>query len=381
VAELEAELRDAEANKKKRPQRVAELRKESQRIARPGLPLELPGAYAVQDGTPTDVPVMVRGEPDATGPVVRRDAPKFLRAAPLAIPPGASGRLQLARWIASPDNPLTARVLVNRVWQHHFGKGLVTTPSNFGLRGEPPTHPELLDWLTDRFVRSGWSVKALHRDILLSKTYRLACTPDTANAARDPGNRWYCRHDRRRLDAEATRDALLAVVGRLDRRRPGPHPFPPCEQWGWTQHNAFKEVYPSLHRSVYVMTQRLQRHPFLGLFDAPDANTSTDLRTSSTVPPQALFLMNNPFVAEQAMALARRLLTEAPDTPTCIDRACRLTRARPATEAEQERAARYLDSCRAKLAEAGVPPERREVEARASYARVLFCSNEFVYLD
>ena len=213
------------------------------------------------------------------------------------------------------------------------------------------------------------------------RTYRLASTPDPANSSKDPGNRWYWRHDRLRLDAEETRDALLAVAGRLDPHRPGPHPFPPAEKWGWTQHNAFKDVYSSTHRSVYVMTQRLQRHPFLGLFDAPDTNTSTDQRTSSTVPPQALFLMNNPFVAEQAEAFARRVTAEAPDPDQWIDRAARLAWSRPATPSERERASRYLDACRARLTEAGVPAERRELEARASYARVLFCSNEFVYLD
>jgi hypothetical protein len=382
LGELETELQAEEGKKEKKDKKhVGELRTELRRLGRPGLPPDLPGAYAVQDGTPTDVTVQLRGEPDATGPVVRRDAPKFLRTAELPLPEKGSGRLALARWIASPDNPLTARVMANRVWQFHFGRGLVATPSNFGTRGEPPTHPELLDYLADRLVRSGWSMKALHRDIVLSKTYRLASTPDPANSSKDPANRWYWRHDRLRLDAEETRDALLAVAGRLDLHRPGPHPFPPPEKWTWTQHNAFKEVYSSSHRSVYVMTQRLQRHPFLGLFDAPDTNTSTDQRTSSTVPPQALFLMNNAFVAEQAKAFARRVTAEAPDPGRWVDRAARLAWGRPATPAERERAGRYLDSCRACLAEAGVPAESRDLEARASYARVLLCSNEFVYLD
>src|SRR5207245_3545592 len=142
--------------------------------------------------------------------------------------------------------------------------------------------------------------KEIIRLILLSKTYQLSSSQDESNAAKDPGNRWYWRYDRRRLDAESLRDALLAVSGKLDLRRPGPHPFPPIDKWGWTQHNAFKEVYPSNQRSVYLMTQRLQRHPYLAIFDGPDTNTSTEQRTSSTVPQQALFLMNNPFVLAQA---------------------------------------------------------------------------------
>jgi hypothetical protein len=379
LAELKAQLKSAEEKKDKA--RKGQLTTEIHRLGRPGLPPDLPGAYAVQEGTPTDVPTQLRGEPDATGPVVHRDAPAYLRSTALNIPPAASGRLELARWITNPDNPLTARVMANRIWQFHFGKGLVTTPSNFGLRGEPPTHPELLDWLADRLVRSGWSIKALHRDILLSKTYRLASTADAASAAVDPGNRWYWRHDRQRLDAEETRDALLAVAGTLDRHRPGPHPFPPVEKWGWTQHNAFKDAYPSRHRSVYVMTQRLQRHPFLGLFDGPDANTSTEQRTSSTVPPQALFLLNNPFVAEQAEALARRLLVETPDTDPCIERAVQLAWGRPPACTERERCARFIDDCRARLTREGVAAELREFQVRSAFARVLFCSNEFAYLD
>jgi hypothetical protein len=381
LCDLKADLKKEEDKKDKDKKRIDELRKEVRRLGRPGLPPDVPGAYAVQDGAATDAPVQLRGEPDSTGPVIHRDAPKFLRKESLKLPHTGSGRLELARWIASADNPLTARVMVNRVWQHHFGKGLVTTPSNFGSRGEPPTHPELLDWLTDRFIRSGWSIKALHREILLSKTYRLSSSVDSMNAAKDPGNRWYWRHDRTRLDAEETRDAILAVSGQLDRARPGPHPFPPFEKWDWTQHNAFKEVYSTRHRSVYQFTQRLQRHPFLGLFDAPDTNTSTDVRTSSTVPPQALFLMNNPFVTEQAEAFARRLLTRAPDLAACIDCAIRLAWNRPATPDEQARLSRYLDACRARLAESKTPEEQRDLEALTSLARVLFCSNEFVYVD
>src|SRR5262249_23037668 len=149
--------------------------------------------------------------------------------------------------------------------------------------------------------------KALHRDILLSKAYQLASSHDDANAAKDPGNRRYWRYDRRRLDAEAIRDAMLMISGKLDLKRPGGHPFPPIETWGWTQHNPFKAAYASSHRSVYLMTQRIQRHPYLGLFDGADTNTSTEQRGTSTVPQQALFLMNNPWVKGQAEGFARRL--------------------------------------------------------------------------
>jgi Protein of unknown function (DUF1553)/Protein of unknown function (DUF1549)/Planctomycete cytochrome C len=381
-AELAALRKERDAVNGQLQAQLAGVRAGLQNLLRPGLPPDLPDAYAVQEGRPADAYIQVRGEVDQRGPVVPRGVPKFLQGGrPVTIPDGSSGRRELAEWLTRPDNPLTARVIVNRIWQHHFGRGLVTTPSNFGARGEPPTHPELLDWLTARFVEGGWSIKALHRLILLSKTYQLSSADDEADMAQDPGNRWYWRADRRQLDAEAIRDTLLAVSGKLDLTRLGPHPFPPIDRWGWTQHNPFKEVYPTNHRSVYLMTQRFQRHPFLALFDGPDTNTSTEQRTASTVPLQALFLTNDPFVTEQAEGFARRLLAASGDPRGRIDLAHRLAWSRPATPAEQDRGLHYLDEYRRRLAEAGAPADRLELEAWTSYARVLLCANEFVYLD
>lgn len=357
------------------------LRTELANRRKTNLPGSLPGAYALQDGTAQDAYVHVRGDVNQRGPIVPRGVPAFLGGRAGKVPDGESGRRQLASWLTRSENPLTARVMVNRIWQHHFGKGLVTTPSNFGLRGEPPSHRELLDWLAARFIASGWSVKAMHRLILLSKTYQLSSDHDEANAARDPGNRWYWRQDRRRLDAEAIRDALLTVSGRLDRRRPGPHPFPPIEKWGWTQHAPFKEVYPSNHRSIYLMTQRFQRHPFLALFDGPDTNTTTDQRTTSTVPQQALFLTNSPFVQEQATAFAERILASCDDPRRRIDLAQQLAWSRPADEHELARAQRYLEEYPRLPAgdkRDGPSPKR---QAWISYARILFGANEFVFVD
>ncbi len=353
------------------------LRGELQALQRPGLPPGLPAAYAVSEGKPADAPIQKRGDPEAKGAVVKRGPPRFLCAEPPDIPEGQSGRLQLAQWLTRPENPLTARVLVNRLWQHHFGRGLVGTPNNFGVRGEAPTHPELLDYLAATFVEQGWSIKALHRLLVTSKSYQLASGHDD----RDPDNRWYARFERRRLDAEAIRDAILAVSGNLDQQRPGAHPFPAFASWGWTQHNPFKDVYPSRHRSVYLMTQRLQRHPFLALFDGPDTNTSTEKRGSSTVPQQALFLMNSPWLRGEAEAFARDLLTAARDAPGRIRRAHKLAYGRPPRPEEMERGLAYLDEYRAALRQAGTRPEQVEPEAWLSYARVLLCANEFVFLD
>jgi hypothetical protein len=343
----------------------------------------------------------------------------------LRIPDGASGRLQLAEWVASAANPLTARVIANRIWQHHFGKGLVGTPSNFGLRGDAPTHPELLDFLASHFVERGWSVKAMHRVILNSAVYQQtsrdslagekvgkwesekteACAPgprspahfptfspahfptgspasDFINAATiDPANHLYWRYDRRRLDAEAIRDGLLLVAGVLNLDRPGRHPFPPFAEWNWTQHNPFKAVYDSDHRSVYLMTQRIQRHPYLALFDAPDANVSTDVRADSTVPLQALYLMNSPFVQTQSLAFARRILRGTSQTEERIRLASELAWSRPPSLDETRRARDYLQRYRDELARTGVAAEKLELEAWASYARVLLTANEFFYVD
>jgi Protein of unknown function (DUF1553)/Protein of unknown function (DUF1549)/Planctomycete cytochrome C len=357
------------------------LRDELLALRRTNLPVNLPCAYAVSEDTPVDVPIQLAGDPGRPGPIVPRGPPRFLAAKEHFVIHEGSGRLELARWLTAPDNPLFARVMVNRVWQHHFGRGLVATPSNFGLRGEPPTHPELLDYLAAEFVRKGWSIKALHRQILLSKTYCLASNPDVASSARDPANVWYWRFDRRRLDAEALRDSLLAVSGHLDLARPGAHPFPPLIAWGWTQHTPFKDVYPSNHRTVYLMTQRLQRHPFLALFDGPDTNTTTDVRESSTVPLQALFLMNNPFVHEQARGLAQRMLAAGSDQVGRIAFGYETALGRPATAEELKVAANYLDHYRQELARTGVLPNEQEREAWASLARILLGSNEFAYID
>jgi len=276
---------------------------------------------------------------------------------------------------------LTARVMVNRIWQHHFGRGIVATPSNFGLRGEPPTHPELLDWLAARFVSSGWSVKAIHREIVLSETFMLSSKLDAASAAVDPEDRWLWRFPRRRLEAESIRDAMLAVSGELDQGRPGPHPFPPIEAWHWTQHDPFKAVYPTNQRSVYLMTQRLVKHPFLAIFDGPDTNVSTDVRARSIVPLQALYLRNNRFVQQQAAGFARRLLVGSTGPARRLDLAFELAWGRPPDTDERGRARQFLDETQSALAAAGAAEDSRELEAWASLAKVILTANEFLYID
>jgi cytochrome c553 len=375
-------LESAKPRDKSKKARLAAVHARLLVLERRGTPDALPVAYAVSEGTIADANIQLKGEPSQPGEKVTRGVPRFLPGCDAAAPgPNESGRLELADWLASPRNPLTARVMVNRVWQHHFGRGIVATPSNFGTRGSPPSHPQLLDWLTASFIEHGWSIKSLHRLIMGSRTYQLACDRDAADEAIDSSNRWYWRCERQRLDAEAIRDAMLDVSGVLDLGRPGPHPFPPIREWHWTQHFPFQAEYPSLHRSVYLMTQRLHRHPFLGLFDGPDTNTTTDARSTSTVPLQALFLMNSDFMRETAGQFARRLCSESSDPSARIARAHELAYARPAGPDEIERGRAYVDDYAREAAKTGLNPQRADSEAWLSYARTILAANEFVYLD
>jgi hypothetical protein len=389
LPQLEKDVEAAKTNPVARATLEKQLKQKRDELKRAklGSPPDLAVAYAVSEGKPVDETVHLRGEPAERGPAVLRRAPCSLGLpGELHIPTGASGRRELADWIASPANPLTARVMVNRIWQYHFGAGLVGTASNFGLRGDRPSHPELLDFMAGYFIAHGWSVKAMHRLILNSASWEQAATPAseaiaTAAAQIDPGNHLHWRHERRRLEAEAIRDAMLYLANTLEVDRPGPHPFPKVEDWNWTQHNPFKAVYVSNHRSVYLMTQRLQRHPYLALFDAPDANVSTDVRPDSTVPLQALYLMNHPFVQTQSTAFAHRVRAGATTEEARIRSAIEWAWSRPPTEAEIARGLEYLRGYQHEAEAAGSAVARAEEEAWASYARVLLTANEFFYVD
>ena len=340
-------------------------------------------AYAVGELQPVDVPIQTNGNPHTpSGVTARRGIPKILDDRPMEIPPGTSGRLELARWLTSRGSFLTARVMANRIWQNHFGKSIVPTPSDYGFRGSPPTHPKLLDWLANEFVASGWSIKSLHRTILLSNTYQLSTDGDTHNALVDSGNVQYWRFDRRRLDAESLRDTMLLLGGSLNLNRPGPHPFPEPSKWRYTAHHQFNDVsYPSDHRSVYLMVQRLHAHPYLSLFNGADPSLSTPIRDNSTVSMQALYLLNDAFVHQKATGLAGRLLEHSSDAKNRIESAYLRVFGRQATENELAKCSNFVDQYVRSLEADGVPKERREVEAWSSLARALFASNEFIYLD
>jgi hypothetical protein len=370
-------------------------RKELERLLADG-PFAL--AYGVSEGTPRDARIQRRGEPDQPGDAVRRGFLQVLGGGTLPKDSAGSGRLELAEWLTSPTNPLTARVMVNRLWQYHFGQGLVKTPNDFGTRGQRPTHPELLDHLATEFVRGGWSIKALQRRIMNSAVYQqrsqysVISNQSSVGSAPDdcpviPGTTrtgllntdYFSPFTRRRLGAEETRDAFLLVSGALDPTPGEGHPFPAPTGWGYTQHGPFSAVYDHSRRSVYLMTQRIKRHPFLALFDGADPNASTAGRRTTTVPTQALFFLNDPFVHASAEKLAARVLAAATAEPERVKAAYRLALGRDPRPAEAVEAGEFIAAYRSELIAAG--NDAGESAAWAAFARVLFGSNEFLTVD
>lgn len=275
-------------------------------------------------------------------------------------------RLALARWIASGENPLTARVIVNRIWQYHFGEGLVSTPSDFGANGAQPTHPELLDWLASELVAHGWSLKHLHRLILRSATYQQASAARPDALAIDGATRLLWRFPPRRLEAEAIRDAILLVSGKLDLTPGGPgfSTFKPNENYVRV-YDPLAEFGPvQWRRMIYMTKVRMQQDPVFGIFDCPDGGQITPRRTRSTTPLQALNLLNSRFLFDQAAFLAERLRRDAgQDKPAQIQRAFRLVLSRNATSEEVAAARAFV-----------------EADGLLMFARALFNTNEFVYL-
>ncbi len=326
-----------------------------------------PRAMALIDKpTPQTPRIFLRGNPRNQGPEVPRQFLEVVAGENRQPFRHGSGRLELARAIADRNNPLTARVLVNRVWLHHFGAGLARTPSDFGLRGDPPTHPELLDWLAATFVDNGWSIKKLHRLILLSNTYRQTSGDDPRLLQTDPENRLLARMNRRRLDFEAMRDSLLIVAGRLDAAMGGraveltTAPF-------------------STRRSVYGFIDRQNLPGLFRTFDFASPDASTPQRYTTTVPQQALFLMNSPFVVEQAQHFVQRADVAAQTKDKAkINRMYQLAYGRAAEAEEIALGLRFVTEASKSVEgkKAGLP-----LSAWQQYAQVLLLSNEFAFVD
>jgi hypothetical protein len=322
-------------------------------------------AFAAHDvGTQAPSTTIPRHKGDPIEPAV----PTVLGSEPLSLAPPAGlqstgRRLALAHWLTRPDHPLTGRVMVNRIWQQHFGRGLVATPNDFGQLGDKPTHPDLLEWLADRFVKDGWSVKQLHRLMLTSQTYQQSATAAPADAAlkKDPENRLLWHMPTRRLTAEQIRDAILSVTGKLDPAIGGPSVDAKTPR-----------------RTVYTRVLRNSHDPLLDVFDAPETFTSTAQRNVTTTPTQALLMLNSPFMQQQALAFAERLLTDVPDSEDGrIDLAFRLAFGRPATEQQTAQVRAFLAD-QARRLPAGT---KSPAAVWPELCLVLVNANEFLYVD
>lgn len=316
---------------------VARMEAELHRLKQTG-PQRETAVSLVDQGRGVDLPIHVRGSVYTLGDVVPRGFLQVASRGPMPnLPPDASGRLQLAGWLAGRDNPLTARVMANRVWHWLFGAGLVRTVDNFGTTGEAPSHPELLDELALQLVDDEWSVKRLIRRVVASRTYRSASRASDESAARDPENRLLARANRRRLDAECIRDAMLSASGelRFDAAR-ATFPAKLAADYGY-RHTGFE-------RSVYVPAFRNAQSDVLGAFDVADPSLVTGRRDTSTVAPQALLMLNHPFVRDRAAATAKRLLAQMPTATTVarVDRAYRIALGRAPTAEESAVLVKFL---------------------------------------
>lgn len=335
-------------------------------------------AMGVSDRTlARDLPVYVRGELTKPGETVPRGFAQVISPAAPKIGRGSSGRLELAEWVASEKNPLTARVFVNRVWSHLFGQGLVATADNFGTAGRKPTHPELLDYLAAEFTQSGWNIKAIIKQVMLSKTYQQASTNNETNAATDPDNEYLWRMSKRRIDAEAIRDAMFAVAGELDLTPPVGSPLQKLE--GPTQQiGRFGGPITdpdSRKRSVYLPIIRDQAPESLDLFDFPDASLVSGTRDATSVPSQALYLMNSPQVMKLAEKGAEKLLAKYLSPTERLEAAFQLAFGRHASQAEAKAAEAYLAKMKKLIPQAG------DKVAWAMFLQALYGTAEFRYLD
>ena len=351
----------------------------------------VPRGMAVSDRAPQNLRIHVRGSHLNLGAEVPRGFPSVLSSAlPDAVPPppDRSGRLELANWITRADHPLTSRVIANRVWLWHFGEGLVRSPDNFGRLGEAPTHPELLDWLADWFVEHGWSIKALHREIMTSAAYQMSAEYHADFATRDADNRLAWRFNRRRLDAEELRDAILATSGRIDLTPGGSLLVTKNREYVAGTASVNPTSYDSRRRSIYLPVVRSALYDVFQAFDFPDPSTLMGRRDRTTVAPQALFMLNSSLVLDESRAWAERLLGKSAEQPDAgADDAARLNQiyqaalARPASADEIARANEFLAASLRQWREQGVDEAEARVRAWAGLCRTIWGSNEFVFVD
>jgi hypothetical protein len=343
----------------------------------------IPKSMSVAEGEAGDLEMFLRGNHLARGPLSPRRFPTILAGAnqpPLSS--AHSGRLELARWITDPRHPLTARVIVNRVWRWHFGKGLVPSVDNFGNLGQRPSNPELLDWLATRFIGDGWSLKKLHKQILMSRTYQMNAARNDQAALLDPENRLLWRMPRRRMEVEVLRDSLLATSGQLDTTMGGTilvsAPFENLSVNGTARN---PQVYQSARRSIYLPVLRSAVYEFFQAFDFPDPAVMNGDRATTTVASQALFMMNSQIMEQVSQRLAELLLSDSNRALSeRLQEMCRRILGRPAEPGELSEWASFLGSYQSAAALAGESPERRRRLAWQGLCRAVLSSNEFVYV-
>ncbi len=331
-------------------------------------------AMAVEDEKSQNLRIHLRGSHLTLGAEVPRQFPTILSGDKQSPLTKGSGRLELAEWVGSPNNPLTARVMANRVWLGHFGYGLVRSPDNFGRLGERPTHPELLDYLAAEFVKSGWSVKSLHRLIVSSSAYKLGTNYNAEHFRADPDNRLLWRFNRRRLDAEEQRDGMLAVAGILDRKPGGTLLTTANRAYVNSTGGRGSNDSATTRRSVYLPIVRSGVSEVLQANDFPDPSTPAGMRQQTTVPAQALFQLNSKVADQTSEAFAKSLLDLKGDDTARVQDAYRRTYSRPATTAEVARALKYL-------ADSEVAVEVKKLKAWQGFCRVLLASAEFAFVE
>lgn len=361
---------------------VAEVQKLKEQVA--SLQKTMPPVeqvMAVEESKAENLRVHLRGNHLTLGDEAPRRFPKIMAGkANSVIGSDRSGRLEFAEWLTRPEHPLTARVMVNRVWAGHFGVGLVRSPDNFGKLGERPTHPELLDWLASEFVRSNWSIKQMHRLIVTSSAYRMSTTSDPKLAETDPENNLYSHFNRRRLGAEEVRDGMLAIAGLLDRTMHGSllkaNPRQYVNGTGGKRYDAFD----SPRRSVYLPIIRSGVYDVLQTLDFPDPSVPNGQRNTSTIPTQALLLLNSSLADKTSDALAASILSESGDDAVRIREAYRRVLGRMPTSAETDKVLMYLKKSEA-AADPNIGSEPRQLLVWRGFCRVLLASNEFIFVE
>ncbi len=365
---------EAKVELKKRRAEIASLEKSAP---------ELPSAMGVKEGKILDAPIHLRGDVLKVGKVVPRGVPGVMLAGmPIKIGGQTSGRLELANWLTHSAHPLTARVLVNRIWAWHFGQGLVRSVDNFGTLGELPENPALLDWLANQFVESGWSMKAMHRLILLSATYQASAQADATAMRIDPENRFLSHFSVRRLDAEVLRDAMLAVAGNLDTTRGGSLLHVKNRDYFFDHTSKDHTKYDSLRRSLYLPVVRNNVYDVFQLFDFPDPAVSTGNRNATTVAPQALFMLNSDLMLETSQHFAATLLKEnLPDDAARIAKMYRKAFGRASLTGERDKALAFLAEIDRMMQPRESDPNRRRAFAWACLCQTVLASNEFVYVE